>query len=74
MQTVLPAQPPDLHGVHLLTVQLSRAEHIRVMLDLKPSDLNMILRKNPVALVKDVQTIRLRYNALHTVRLRYTDA
>jgi hypothetical protein len=48
-------------------LQIRRAEHVRVMLDLKPPDLAMVLRKNPLLFCHDVALARARFQALHKV-------
>ncbi len=47
--------------------QLARADHVRVMLDLKGPDVLQVLRKNPHLLCMEAQVARARYNALHKV-------
>lgn len=44
-----------------------RADFTRSMLDLKPHDMYMILRKNPLLMVMDPSISRARFNRLHRV-------
>ncbi len=46
---------------------LERAESARRMLDLKPQDIFMLLRKNPMLMVMTTEDARSRFNKLHHV-------
>eukprot|EP00798_Chlamydomonas_sp_ICE-L_P031743 gene31743-6944_t len=48
-------------------VMMSRAEATRSMLDLRPMDMLMILRKNPYLMCLDTALVRSRYDALSRV-------